>query len=804
MAALDHSDLTPIAYSINSPISLPPPTALYVQDSGVVFEIRSLRVSMKLSMSSPHTAEVVLNYTNRLRATPFTLKASPQSTHALNVRVQPEHGQEVPPRKQVAHHLTFTCLRPFEQPVAVPVSFLHSRGTRALTIHVPITLGRFIVGQQLDSSAFMSAWKYLASESRATRRVDPSHTGATLAQLAVDGLHLQLVMSVETTPANFVAAGVLHTASLSDGGAFVTLPVLMRVQTTTGKYRATVHTGHVSVSEAVLRAFALITASEEVTSEPPPVPDRPRALPSLPPSPAAALPSVTASATSVSHQSAPTPPPPTQGSPAPSAPASVGKSQQRPDAVELPYQHDGDSNGLFYHLGTRGGTQPWQNPCEAGLVTVTYSSLGTYSQPCSALVSVGDPLAMCSTKDEPHSWFCIDLHSACFRPSDYTLTAQEATAPRHWQLEGSTGDDSEWGWAWDVLDEHRDDDTLKGALRVPSRNRHTWRVQPAAMSQSRWYRYFRLQQTGANSDVDGEHRFYLCNIELYGELLPLVAAHPAAAQAPPPLDVVQLTIATPLSAPTTSLFSTLFRAPTAPDMDESFHTVVTPQHGQGLQISTRLTRYNEQQHLELRFHNSTDDFLRSFDLRLHDNFLGLAPAASLTFFSIPNGAAKTAAVQLRHAKPMWAHSMGYIHVAIKTPMGVFHFHQRAYAHTGFTEDGEVDASTLQSQWTTLGEKSEQVVRGCQVSSEKQARQRLCCQRVFFVAQRELADGPGLFFSLKLRGALHLLRLRLQGKDALVAAKSSDKTAMPAVLHAVAALLTGTGGSTAISGSAGKA
>ena len=187
--------------------------------------------------------------------------------------------------------------------------------------------------------------------------------------------------------------------------------------------------------------------------------------------------------------------------------------------VQLRYDSDDDHHGLFYHLGTRGGTVDWQNPDLTGLVTVTASSLDFNSQPCSALIDRGGEGRYCCTADKAQSWFLIDLHRACFQLSHYTLRGMDSYAPRDWQLT-ARGD----GEQWDVLDEHSDDTTLERSAR----NRHTWSVQLSASAHGRWYRYIRIQQTGLN--CSGDHRFGLWPIKLYGALLAAPAAQSAAAQ----------------------------------------------------------------------------------------------------------------------------------------------------------------------------------------------------------------------------------------------------------------------------------
>ena len=227
------------------------------------YETKDLQIGFKLSVEGSNTAKVVFYYGNRLPSSLTNLRAAPQSSDVLRISVQPEEGQEIPPKKQIPHYFILTCLRPFRQPVPIPLTFQYGGKTHSLTVNVPVTVGRFTQGQQLEGGAFMGVWKQFGNEAQATRKVDPTFTGQSLAQLAVDALHLSIVHGLEKSPDNFVAAGTLHTASKNPSGANITMPILMRVETKSGMYRATVHSGHISVSEAVVQAFALVSGSKE-------------------------------------------------------------------------------------------------------------------------------------------------------------------------------------------------------------------------------------------------------------------------------------------------------------------------------------------------------------------------------------------------------------------------------------------------------------------------------------------------------------------------------------------------------------
>ena len=246
---------------------------------------------------------------------------------------------------------------------------------------------------------------------------------------------------------------------------------------------------------------------------PPPYVQQPHAHPfPMPPLPPPPIPPtarpVLQHGLSLPNMSRPPPPLP--------VPMSAGLQPMSPPAelssstlVPLRYHHDLDTCGLFYYLGTKGGSQPWQNPCTARLMSITCSGLATNppSAPTSSLVN--RELVRCVTVAKPDQWFCIDLHSYTLQPSHYTLqhySAFDTEALRHWQLEGSLD-----GVQWDVLSLHANDSALQKKGQP-----HTWPIRHSPHTQGRFYRLFRIHQTGPNSN--NNHYLALSGVELYGWL----------------------------------------------------------------------------------------------------------------------------------------------------------------------------------------------------------------------------------------------------------------------------------------------
>jgi hypothetical protein len=160
----------------------------------------------------------------------------------------------------------------------------------------------------------------------------------------------------------------------------------------------------------------------------------------------------------------------------------------------LSYVSNGDSNGLFYYIGTSALTVAWINPSTSGQITA--SSSGNFN------ASYEPPRATDRTDDYPWhsngaaSWIKFDLELYRIRVDDYTLRTrtdyQYGTYLTDWILEGSN-DDSDWTAI----------DTRNGQTYTHSTTtRYT--TTPTV-----GYRYLRIRDTSANSHmVIGEVEFY--------------------------------------------------------------------------------------------------------------------------------------------------------------------------------------------------------------------------------------------------------------------------------------------------------
>lgn len=116
----------------------------------------------------------------------------------------------------------------------------------------------------------------------------------------------------------------------------------------------------------------------------------------------------------------------------------------------------------------------------------------------------------CVTTNKPDSWMMIDFVHFKVRPTHYSLRhyiSWRNEALRNWVLEGSNN-----GKLWAVLRDHKNDASLFGKGSICS-----WQLNTKYDA----YRYFRIRQTGLNSNT---HNFLACSgFEIYGVVFPVEA-----------------------------------------------------------------------------------------------------------------------------------------------------------------------------------------------------------------------------------------------------------------------------------------
>ena len=177
----------------------------------------------------------------------------------------------------------------------------------------------------------------------------------------------------------------------------------------------------------------------------------------------------------------------------------------------LQFQQPFDENGLFYYIGTKGGTREFLNPHETGDVQVTFSSSATdlsYSQ-VHKLVGRSNE-GYCCTDNRPRSWMSVDIGAGRKLFITHYALKNDGLGTYHclrnWELQGRLAESDEWV----VLSSHTDDSSLTKAAFATA----AWPVTSEVKLSG--FRFFRILQTGLNSY--GAHNIMCGGLELYGEL----------------------------------------------------------------------------------------------------------------------------------------------------------------------------------------------------------------------------------------------------------------------------------------------
>lgn len=106
--------------------------------------------------------------------------------------------------------------------------------------------------------------------------------------------------------------------------------------------------------------------------------------------------------------------------------------------IELPFGYAGDTNGIFYWIGTNGRIARYVNPFRAGLIKITCSSVPTrYTKP-EALVGRAFVTSNFTVGKPP--WWSVDLgegHLLCCNHYSFQSDGS-SNYPRHWVLQGNS------------------------------------------------------------------------------------------------------------------------------------------------------------------------------------------------------------------------------------------------------------------------------------------------------------------------------------------------------------------------------
>lgn len=169
---------------------------------------------------------------------------------------------------------------------------------------------------------------------------------------------------------------------------------------------------------------------------------------------------------------------------------------------QLSFVSAGDSNGVFYYIGTTENTLPWVSPTSKGLI-VNASSIGSGS--LGDLVNRNN--SSFYTNSEVNSFVSFFLGGTRKLKCNYYCIETRADSsdyyPRSWKLQASND-----GNTWIDLDTQVNNTILNSV--------NQWLALPVSSSVA--YSYFRICTTGDNSA--GYRHLVLGEVELYGAYTP--------------------------------------------------------------------------------------------------------------------------------------------------------------------------------------------------------------------------------------------------------------------------------------------
>lgn len=172
--------------------------------------------------------------------------------------------------------------------------------------------------------------------------------------------------------------------------------------------------------------------------------------------------------------------------------------------VTLTYASNGDSNGVFYYIGSNKLTQAWSNPHTDNLITVFFSSAYDESHNNPQYLVDRQVNSLIATKNEINSYMAVDLKAdKSLILSAYSIRARNVNDRNliSWKIQGSNNNQN-----WIDIDTQQNNPL----------NASQW-FSKIITGQDTAFKAFRILQTGINTNGD----YILCvgELELYGKLI---------------------------------------------------------------------------------------------------------------------------------------------------------------------------------------------------------------------------------------------------------------------------------------------
>ena len=172
------------------------------------------------------------------------------------------------------------------------------------------------------------------------------------------------------------------------------------------------------------------------------------------------------------------------------------KANETNPRATLKFVYNGSYHGgIIEHLQRECGG----NVHDKGIVNVTASSVVSSDYLPKSVVSRGDFY----TQNQPDQWICYDFKHQSVSPTSYSVRSCGSQYPKNWVIEVSND-----GSSWTEIDRRSNNDDLNNSY-----NSANFKI---ANVPSESYRFFRLRQTGKNSQSYDTLR--LAGLEIFGTL----------------------------------------------------------------------------------------------------------------------------------------------------------------------------------------------------------------------------------------------------------------------------------------------
>eukprot|EP00823_Brevimastigomonas_motovehiculus_P003609 TRINITY_DN2224_c2_g1_i1.p1 TRINITY_DN2224_c2_g1~~TRINITY_DN2224_c2_g1_i1.p1 ORF type:complete len:979 (+),score=275.98 TRINITY_DN2224_c2_g1_i1:88-3024(+) len=253
-------------------------------NQGILYESKGLLLQIKSVLEATQgQCKMVVAYQNLSNQLLNNVSALLPESNAFKIQIRPDKPFDVKPesektkeekekKTQILHLFLWECLRPFSDFPVMKLQFSHDDSPQVLSLKIPLLMTSFVTPKSLDAKAFVSAWESFASNAVMSTLRAPSEVSLTsLAEGFADGLHFSKASSSDSNPLNLYFIGVFNSATKDRNNNYVSMPVLVRVETKekVAAFRVTIHSAHKGVADGIMSSISAYFQAPKWNATPP-------------------------------------------------------------------------------------------------------------------------------------------------------------------------------------------------------------------------------------------------------------------------------------------------------------------------------------------------------------------------------------------------------------------------------------------------------------------------------------------------------------------------------------------------------